>query len=226
MGYLIVGKLLLVVGVPIYLIISAIIILKKYKMDIKISWIREVVKFIFVLYVFLLLGVTLFPISIGFKHSPNYLRLPINLIPFKDVVEEIGKIGTTYRGDVAFHVNLILRNVGENLILLLPLGVISPIIWKQFTRIKRVIIQGLMVSVCIELLQLIEILSGRVLARAVDIDDVILNVSGVIIGYLIYRGIFYLSNKYDIKFMINTFAERTKEQQLDESYQHQLVENN
>lgn len=66
---------------------------------------------------------------------------------------------------------------------------------------------------CIELLQLIEILSGRAFVRAVDIDDVILNVLGVIIGYLIYRGIFYLLNKYDIKFMINIFAERTKEQQ-------------
>ncbi|MCY6354324.1 VanZ family protein [Clostridium sp. ZS2-4] len=226
MGYSIKGELMLVIGIPIYLVVFAISIFKKYKMNIKISWIRELVKFIFVLYVFLLLGVTLFPLSIGFKHSRDYFRLPINLIPFKEVVEEIGKIGTDYGGDVAFQVRLILRNVGGNLILLLPLGVISPIIWEEFTRIKRVIIQGFIVSICIELLQLIEILSGRAFVRAVDIDDVILNVLGVIIGYLIYRGIFYLSNKYDIKFMINIFAERTKEQQSDESYQHQFFENN
>ncbi|MGY0371961.1 VanZ family protein [Clostridium sp. JNZ J1-5] len=222
MRYLIKGELILIVGIPIYLILLVISIYKKYRMNMKISWIRELIKFIFALYIFLLLGVTLFPISIGLKHSSDYFRLPINLMPFKGIVEEVGKIGTTYGGDIAFHISLILRNVGGNLILLLPLGVMSPIIWKQFTRIKVVTIQGLIVSVCIELLQLVEILSGRVPGRVVDIDDVILNVSGVIIGYLIYRSIFYLSNKYNIKFMINIFAESAGKQDLDESYQQQL----
>lgn len=211
MGYLIDVETL-VLGVPICLIVLAISIFKKHKKDIKINWIREGVKFIFTLYVFLLVGVTLFPIGIGIKHSTEYFRLPINLIPFKEVVKRISEIGTAYNGDIGFQMSIILRNVGGNLILLIPLGVMSPIIWKKFTQIKMVIIEGFVVSASIELLQLVEILCGIGL-RVVDIDDVILNVLGVIIGYLIYRSIFYISNKYNIKFMINMFAENTKKQQ-------------
>jgi len=138
-----------------------------------------------------------------FSLNSNYYRLPINLIPSKDVVEQIGSISTSYGGDIAFSIRLILRNVLGNLILLTPLGVISPILWKQISSIKMVIKQGFIVSVCIELLQLIEILTRIVSARAVDIDDVILNVLGIVIGYLIYRIIYYLSNRYSINFMTN-----------------------
>nr|WP_278321743.1 VanZ family protein [Clostridium homopropionicum] len=71
------------------------------------------------------------------------------------------------------------------------------------SSVKMIILQGFIVSISIELLQLIEILSGIGFARAIDIDDVILNVLGIVIGYLIYRAIYYVSNRYSIKFMSN-----------------------
>ncbi|MBS4537542.1 VanZ family protein [Clostridium sp. D2Q-11] len=215
MGYSLRSEFIVIIGIPIYLVVFAIHIFKRYKKNIKIKWFRELVKFVFVIYVLMLMSVTLFPIYIGIDHDPNYYRLPINLIPFKNVIKEIGMIGTSYGGDIVFHIKLILRNVVGNTILLLPLGVMSPIIWGKFTRVKMIILEGLIVSIFIELLQLIEILSGIAFMRAVDIDDLILNVLGVIIGYLIYKLTFYISNKYHIKSIMNLFAESTKEHPSD-----------
>lgn len=211
MGYSLRGELLLVLGITIYLVVLVISIFKKRKRNIKINWLRESVKFLFMVYALILIGVTLFPINIGFKTYLEFFRLSVNLIPFKDVFRQIGTVGTAYSGDIAFHIRLILRNVLGNFILLLPLGVVAPIIWRKFTQIKNVIILGFAVSAGIELLQLLEIFSGIVFARIVDIDDIILNVSGVILGYLTYKGILYLSNKYNIKFMVNLFAKDTED---------------
>lgn len=216
MGYSIRGELLLVLGFPIYLVVLVLSIFKKSKRNIEINWLRESVKFVFMVYILILIGVTLFPINIGFKTYLEFFRLPINLIPFKDVFRQIGTVGTAYNGDTSFHIRLILRNVLGNFILLLPLGVITPVIWRKFTGIKNVLILGFGVSAGIELLQLLEILSGIVDVRIVDIDDVILNVLGVILGYLICEGILYLSNKYEVTFIVNMFGKVTKGEQLVE----------
>jgi glycopeptide antibiotics resistance protein len=48
---------------------------------------------------------------------------------------------------------------------------------------------GLLVSVSIECLQLVELVIDVGFGRTVDIDDVICNVIGTVIGYLIYNGL-------------------------------------
>jgi glycopeptide antibiotics resistance protein len=68
-----------------------------------------------------------------------------------------------------------------NLVMLLPLGIYIPLLFPKLSGFFRVVIICLLVSISIELMQLITSV------RSTDIDDVILNTSGAITGYIIYR---------------------------------------
>jgi glycopeptide antibiotics resistance protein len=68
-----------------------------------------------------------------------------------------------------------------NLIMLLPLGIYIPLLFPKLSGFFKVFIICLLVSISIELMQLI---TG---VRSTDIDDVILNTSGAVVGYIIYK---------------------------------------
>ena len=72
------------------------------------------------------------------------------------------------------------KQVIGNSIMLLPLGIFIPLIFRKLSRFILVFIICLLVSVCIELMQLITS------HRSADIDDVILNTSGAAVGYMLY----------------------------------------
>lgn len=78
-----------------------------------------------------------------------------------------------------------LRNLIGNTAMFVPLGIVWPsVFWKLNTH-RKVIVSGFCASLCIEILQL------PFYNRASDIDDLILNTAGFIIGY----GIFLLLRK-------------------------------
>ena len=68
-----------------------------------------------------------------------------------------------------------------NLVMLLPLGIYIPLLFPRISGFFKVFMICLLVSVSIELMQLITSV------RSTDIDDVILNTSGAVVGYIIYR---------------------------------------
>jgi glycopeptide antibiotics resistance protein len=68
-----------------------------------------------------------------------------------------------------------------NLVMLLPLGIYVPLLFPKLSGFFRVFIICLLVSISIELMQLITNV------RSTDIDDVILNTSGAIVGYGVYK---------------------------------------
>ena len=68
-----------------------------------------------------------------------------------------------------------------NLVMLLPLGIYIPLMFPKLSGFFRVFIICLLVSISIELMQLITNV------RSTDIDDVILNTSGAIVGYILYK---------------------------------------
>jgi len=65
--------------------------------------------------------------------------------------------------------------------MLLPLGIYIPLLFPKFSGYLKVFIVCLLVSISIELMQLITSV------RSTDIDDVILNTSGAIVGYVLYK---------------------------------------
>ena len=68
-----------------------------------------------------------------------------------------------------------------NLVMLLPLGIYIPLLFPGLSGFFRVFIICLCASISIELMQLITSV------RSTDIDDVILNTSGAVIGYILYK---------------------------------------
>ena len=114
--------------------------------------------------------------------------------PFSKVNEEIQPL--VYESSKAFpfrinwipFVNLfdypemrdILINVIGNTAMFIPLGIIWPSVYKGLDTHWKVISAGIGVSLCIEILQL------PFYDRVSDVDDLLLNSLGFIIGYLLY----------------------------------------
>jgi len=91
-------------------------------------------------------------------------NINISLIPFKWQIENMFGLIT-------------------NTILFIPLGVLLPSLWKRFESFSKTVLMGFGLSLTVELLQLLNI-------RATDIDDLIMNTLGTIIGYIIYSLLF------------------------------------
>ena len=72
------------------------------------------------------------------------------------------------------------RQLGGNLILLAPLGVLLPVVAVSLRGPVRLALVAALLSLAIEGTQ-----GLLVLGRAFDIDDVILNVTGVVLAYLL-----------------------------------------
>lgn len=68
-----------------------------------------------------------------------------------------------------------------NLIMLLPLGIYLPLLYKKLSNFFAVLFISLLISSLIELLQLVTSY------RSADVDDVLLNTIGACAGFLIYK---------------------------------------
>ena len=77
----------------------------------------------------------------------------------------------------------IIWNSAGNAAMLIPSGIVLPIVYKKLNTFPKVILVGVCISLCIEVLQL------PFPSRASDIDDLILNTLGVALGYGIYAAV-------------------------------------
>ncbi|HFK1723232.1 MULTISPECIES: VanZ family protein [Bacillus] len=205
--YMINGSLFIILAVICYLIVRGILIGTKNKKH--VIWWNEIISFLFVVYICMVAAVTLFPLPIGFPSNIENLKRSVNIIPFTSIIKDINQIGSAYDGDALFMIGLIVRNVGGNILLLMPLGFLAPILWGKYTKFKNTILLGFAISVSIELLQLIESLfSGW--ARVIDIDDVICNVLGSILGYCIYKIFLKIATKCNIRVLDKTNSKGVK----------------
>jgi glycopeptide antibiotics resistance protein len=94
-----------------------------------------------------------------------------NLVPFHTLAIYWRNLGSEFW----------MRNLFGNLALLLPLGLLGPIALPALDRWWRIALVALLYSVAIEVIQL------AVPDRSADIDDVIVNVAGALLGYVAWR---------------------------------------
>ncbi len=94
----------------------------------------------------------------------------INLIPFVHITEYDSTHDT-------------LLNIFGNVGMFVPSGIVLPIIYKKLNTFIKVTAVGALISLSIEILQL------PFFTRTSDIDDLILNTLGCVIGYLIYSAV-------------------------------------
>jgi len=80
-----------------------------------------------------------------------------------------------------------LRQIVGNFLLLLPLGIYGPILWPRVRSVPAIVLVGAGTSSLIELGQLAVATAYGFPVRVADIDDVLLNTSGVLVGYFLWR---------------------------------------
>jgi glycopeptide antibiotics resistance protein len=68
----------------------------------------------------------------------------------------------------------------ENILLFIPLGFMLPCIWKKYEVLWKTALSGITFSLVIELSQLFN-------RRVTDIDDLLMNTLGALIGWVIFR---------------------------------------
>jgi len=118
------------------------------------------------IYLSFVLYFTLMPIITSLPFIFNHPYDSMNLIPFIDVLNG--------RGDF-------IRQVGLNVIMTIPFGFLMPLVKKENDKLLKVVFYTFLLSLSIELLQ--PLING---VRSADITDLITNVTGGIIGYIMY----------------------------------------
>lgn len=137
---------------------------KKYRF---VSWntLVAVLFTFFVAVIFSLTGIS--PVS-GFGLSN--IGKDINLVPF------VGIFKMLYGGVDFYSVT----NVVGNILMFAPIGFLVPIMCKRYDSLVKAGAVGGALSVIIEISQM-------VLIRGTDIDDIILNTLGTLLGYGVYK---------------------------------------
>lgn len=83
------------------------------------------------------------------------------------------------------------KQAGGNLVLGMPFGVLLPVLVPRRLRMVRMVLLTVLVIVVVELVQ-----GALVAGRAFDIDDVVLNTAGALLGYLVLGR--RLSHRYHV----------------------------
>lgn len=78
--FLINGRLLILLGIILYVIGRGILLGIRYNQKIQIDFLRGIVLFLFVSYIYMVVSVTIFPIPIGFTSNLEDGYRSINLI--------------------------------------------------------------------------------------------------------------------------------------------------
>ena len=173
-------NILLIIGLPLWIIIRGVILLFRRKKGDKLNLYKEIITNLFVIYLFILIGVTIFPLRIGstipYLSNMSILeRYNINLIPFVDY----------YKNNIS--VKGVIRNVGGNLILLSPFIFYLCIKFEKLRSIKLCMLTSFLISLSIEVIQLFMNILSLSYGRSVHTEDLILNTLGGIIAWYIFK---------------------------------------
>lgn len=159
------------------LIFTAIWLLARFivwKREGQIRWKREALLLLMYINIAVIIRFVFFPRALVDGHvqplifdAAKVFPLRINLVPLIHLFDYD-------------NVRDIIWNVVGNMAMLIPSGIVLPIVYKELDRFWKVIAAGAFLSLCIEILQL------PFASRASDVDDLILNTLGVAVGYGIY----------------------------------------
>lgn len=148
----------------------------------------SLVRLVFALYLVVLIGLLFTPFPF-----PPWTRLPeesltgyrpwpfpwVNIVPFETISGAL-RYGLDWQPG---------RVLVGNVLAFAPFGIFLPILWPRRRSLISVVAAGLAISLVLETVQLgLSLLIGAPY-RVADVDDVIINVLGVALGYGLYRTI-------------------------------------
>lgn len=102
----------------------------------------------------------------------EYIRYSINPIPFKTILGYVRDVM-----EKRWMLGLAVRNVLGNFVLFYPMGVFLPCLFKKVRTVKKTLLIALCTILSVEIVQIVFRLG------IFDIDDLILNMTGWILGY-------------------------------------------
>ena len=154
---------------------------------------RFLIWFLFVIYIIVLVnviilkdGTTLTMAKYRDQISLSQRIKGINFVPLKTIIPYL-------KGEPS--IRIAVTNLLGNIWAFSPLGFLLPFLLKKCESFKNIFLISFGVSLFIEVIQLIFYLGSS------DIDDLILNVIGSIVGYVVY---FLLKSFYERKFVFDT----------------------
>ncbi|MEP7144786.1 MAG: VanZ family protein [Ferruginibacter sp.] len=144
---------------------------------------NELLLVLFIVYVSTVLTATIAPASISGINNPP---LPdLNIIPlintYKQFISTLGGLNN-------INMDVELEIIIGNIILFIPLGIFLPYIFPKINSIKKLSAICFLCSLSVELCQFVLRQLGT--NRTSDIDDVILNTIGGVLGWLVYSKFF------------------------------------
>ena len=136
-----------------------------------IDWKYEATQLFFLVNLMVIVRMTFYPFAMADgKVQPLIFEpaaifpLRVNLIPFVNMLQF----------DTKF--DLLINLIG-NSTMFIPTGIMVPLIYRNVDSLKKTVLTGFAISLTIELLQL------PFAVRASDVDDLILNTAGCLMGY-------------------------------------------
>ncbi len=156
---------------------AAIVSIALYRGGRSKSWLQRVGLIGLGIYLPFVVGITLgggIPADAG--EGINGWRAWANVVPF-------GTLGP----QLASGLESAIHQVVGNLLMLGPLGFLLPVVWDRFRRFGSTVAVGFGVALAIEISQSTLSLVRGSPYRAFDVDDLILNTVGVILGWLAWR---------------------------------------
>jgi hypothetical protein len=157
----------LVVAVVVFVVWRAVCLNIGHRRGISLNVQREAVVLLLFGWALVVASLVFFPMNIILYDWHGTL----SLIPFKSSVDLI-------RYSTAFTA---VRNIGGNVLLFIPLGVLLPLLFGKLRRPWPLLWRAAVISAAIEVVQI------PTQVRATDVDDVIWNVVGAMVGLLLLR---------------------------------------
>lgn len=149
-----------------------------------LEWIKKYkVSIVLGLYTILVIMVLVlkFPTEMVIGNSER-TRLEVQLIPFKTIIE--------YATLVHSFTDWFIKNLVCNIVVFMPYGLLLPYVLNPKKVLVKICVMGTLFSTMIEIVQHIFAV-GKL-----DIDDIILNVIGIVLGYLLYKIIEIVKHKF------------------------------
>lgn len=178
----------LILALVLLTILISIVMRISYKEEEKIRVQHNIFGYMFMIYLIIALAEV-----VGFPSISEWRRLSglneaifnpnINLIPFND----------------GFDISGIL-----NIIFFMPLGFLLPTLWKKYRSFLKTLSYGIIFSFIIEIGQLFT------KNRATDINDLIMNTLGTILGWIIFNFLRKVFKKLTRKTVVDTKAFESK----------------
>gem|GEM_PF-408911 len=178
----------LMIALPFILIVRFIHYFSKRKYGFQTTFIHELLLILYFLFLVGLASQTIFP---DFVNGPDGLKIVesevqrFNLVPFNKLKEIKNAI-------MYDNVDYVIIEVFGNIAIFVIIGFLTPLLWKKYEKMKNTVGISFLISLFIETTQIF-------LPRATDVDDLIMNTLGGLIGYILYllvkKGIPHFSDR-------------------------------